>query len=541
MAPATARKKRLIGHSLNGVMSPTPLGKAYLFSKNPWFRWREGQRPFKKTHAMLENLILDPSPAGWRFDHSYTRLPEVFYSKANPVAVREPGLAIFNHALARSLGLDADRLDSSEGAAIFAGNRIPDGACPIAQAYAGHQFGHFTMLGDGRAILLGEHLAPDGRRFDIQLKGSGRTPFSRRGDGRATLGPMLREYIISEAMHALGIPTTRSLAVATTGEEVFRETELPGAVLTRVAASHIRVGTFEFAAAQAELEDLRALAEHTRMRHFPETGNADNPALALLEGVIERQSALIAQWLLVGFIHGVMNTDNMALSGETIDYGPCAFMDVYDPATVFSSIDRQGRYAYGNQAAIAQWNLTRLAEALLPLLDADESRAVELAQTALGKYSDRFEFHWLEGMRKKIGLFTSEAGDLELIKTLLEWMQRTRADYTNTFRNLDPHSTPTNVDADFREWHAQWLSRLSRQPQTLSEANQLLLRHNPAIIPRNHKVEEALEAAVERADYEPLKRLLAVISRPYDDTEDNADFRLSPSVGSCEYRTFCGT
>ncbi len=490
---------------------------------------------------MPENPILDRSPAGWRFDHSYTQLPEVFYSKANPVAVREPGLAIFNHELARSLGLDADILESSEGAAIFAGNAIPDGASPIAQAYAGHQFGHFTMLGDGRAILLGEHLAPDGCRFDIQLKGSGRTPFSRRGDGRATLGPMLREYIISEAMHALGIPTTRSLAVATTGEGVFRETELPGAVLTRVAASHIRVGTFEFAAARTELEELRALVEHTRLRHFPETADAENPALALLEGVIERQSALIAQWVLVGFIHGVMNTDNMALSGETIDYGPCAFMDIYDPATVFSSIDRQGRYAYGNQAGIAQWNLTRLAESLLPLLDADESHAVELAQAALGKFAVRFEFHWLEGMRAKIGLFTNEAGDLELIKTLLEWMQRTRADYTNTLRDLDPSCVPANADADFRDWHARWVSRLSLQSQTHEEVVQLLRRHNPAIIPRNHKVEEALDAAVERGDYGPLKRLLAAISKPYDETTANADFRLPPPVGGSEYRTFCGT
>jgi uncharacterized protein YdiU (UPF0061 family) len=498
-----------------------------------------GESPLKKD--MLENPTLDLHPGGWRFDHSYKRLPEIFYSEANPVAVREPGLAIFNHALAQSLGLDADILDSTESAAIFAGNAIPDGASPIAQAYAGHQFGHFTMLGDGRAILLGEHLAPDGCRFDIQLKGSGRTPFSRRGDGRATLGPMLREYIISEAMHALGIPTTRSLAVATTGEGVIRETELPGAVLTRVAASHIRVGTFEFAAARGGLDDLRALAAHTLARHFPKNADAQNPALALLEGVIERQSALIAQWLLVGFIHGVMNTDNMALSGETIDYGPCAFMDVYDPATVFSSIDRQGRYAYGNQAGIAQWNLTRLAEALLPLLDADESRAVELAQEALGKFAVRFEFHWLEGMSKKIGLFTNEAGDLELIKTLLEWMQRTRADYTNTLRDLDPRCVPTNSDLEFREWHALWVSRLSRQPQTHGEAVQLLRRHNPAIIPRNHKVEEALDAAVERGDYGPLKRLLAVISRPYDDTEGNAEFRSLPPAGSCEYQTFCGT
>ena len=488
---------------------------------------------------MPENPIPDRSPAGWRFDHSYKRLPDCFYSQADPVPVRQPGMAIFNHALARTLGLDAEMLDSSEGAAIFAGNGIPHGASPIAQAYAGHQFGHFTMLGDGRAILLGEQLAPDGRRFDIQLKGAGRTPFSRRGDGRATLGPMLREYIISEAMYALGIPTTRSLAVATTGEEVFRETGLPGAVLTRVAASHIRVGTFEYAAARGGVEDLRALAEYTQRRHFP--GAAENPALTLLEGVIERQASLVAQWLLVGFIHGVMNTDNMALSGETIDYGPCAFMDIYDPATVFSSIDRQGRYAYGNQAAMAQWNLTRLAEALLPLLAEDENQALESARVALGKFSVLFEHHWLDGMRAKLGLFNCEDADLDLVKTLLEWMRKTNADYTNTLRDLDPLAVPTSADSDFRDWHGRWVSRLARQPQNLAEAVQLLHRRNPALIPRNHKVEEALDAAVERGDYGPLQRLLAVISRPYEETPDNAAYRLPPPAGACDYQTFCGT
>src|SRR5829696_2179685 len=345
---------------------------------------------------------------GWRLEHSYTTLPNLFFSSAAPTRVREPRLVAFNRPLAEALGLDADGLDTPEGAAIFAGNALPDGAQPIAQAYAGHQFGHFTALGDGRAILLGEQVTPSGDRFDIQLKGPGQTPYSRRGDGRAALGPMLREYIVSEAMHALGIPTTRSLAVAATGERVYRETVLPGAVLTRVAASHIRVGTMQWAAAHRDEEALRALADHTRLRHYPELADAAEPHLALLDAIVERQARLIARWQLVGFIHGVMNTDNMALSGETIDYGPCAFMDAYDPATVFSSIDHVGRYAYGNQPPIAQWNLTRLAEAMLPLFDENVERAVERATASLNRFPVAFEQYWLDGMRAKLGLFTPE-------------------------------------------------------------------------------------------------------------------------------------
>ena len=487
---------------------------------------------------MPENPIVDRSPAGWRFDNSYTQLPEVFYSRADPVPVRQPGMAIFNHALARSLGLDADALDSIEGAAIFAGNAIPHGASPIAQAYAGHQFGHFTMLGDGRAILLGEHLAPDGRRFDIQLKGSGRTPFSRRGDGRATLGPMLREYIISEAMHALGIPTTRSLAVATTGEDVFRESALPGAVLTRVAASHIRVGTFEFAAARGGVDDLRALMLHTLARHFPESVAAENPALALLECVIERQASLIAQWMLVGFIHGVMNTDNMALSGETIDYGPCAFMDIYDPSTVFSSIDRQGRYAYGNQARIAHWNLARLAETFVQLLDDDENRGVDIAKEILGIFPERFESYWLGGMREKLGLFDAEPADLDLVRELLEWMARERRDFTNTFRDLNP-ATPG--EGDFGVWHAKWNSRLAKQDRPGGEVLAMMKSKNPAVIPRNHRVEEALTAAVEGNDLGPMRRLLEVLENPFNDSPEKSPFRDPAPEGAEPYQTFCGT
>lgn len=486
---------------------------------------------------MSDTLNHSFSPAGWRLDHSYARLPAAFHARVDPTPVREPGMVILNRLLAESLGLDADRIGDP---AIFAGNALPPGPQPLAQAYAGHQYGHFTMLGDGRAILLGEQISPSGARFDIQLKGSGRTPFSRRGDGRAALGPMLREYIISEAMNALGIPTTRSLAVVTTGEPVLREAPLPGAVLTRVAASHIRVGTFEYAAARGEKTLLQALADYTLHRHYPEAAAAEHPYRALLEAVIARQAELIARWQLVGFVHGVMNTDNMALSGETIDYGPCAFMDAYDPATVFSSIDRYGRYAYRQQPEIAQWNLARLAEALLPLLPGDEEQAVEIANGAIDGFEVRFQRHWLAGMRSKLGLFSEESDDSALIRSLLDWMQRTKADFTNTFRDLgEASSAALFQDAAGREWYQRWQSRLSRQPQSAQEVAERMRRHNPAVIPRNHKVEEALAAAVERADLSVMQRLLAVLARPYEDVPDHSEYRL-PS-GSDSYRTFCGT
>src|SRR4051795_12640950 len=375
---------------------------------------------------------------GWRLEHSYAQLPQLFYSDVRPTPVDEPRLVIFNRALADELGLDAAALDSPAGALIFSGNALPEGARPIAQAYAGHQFGHFTALGDGRAILLGEQITPSGDRRDIQLKGAGPTQYSRNGDGRAALGPMLREYIISEAMHALGIPTTRSLAVVSTGQAVYRETVADGAVLTRVASSHIRVGTMQWAAAHDDVAAMRALAGYTMTRHYPELRGSPEPYIALLDAIVARQASLIARWQLVGFIHGVMNTDNMALSGETIDYGPCAFMDKYDPATVFSSIDRGGRYAYGNQPSIAQWNLARLAEAMLPLFDRDADRAVERATAALDRFPALFEQHWLDGMRAKLGLFTEEDGDKALADDLLAWMQRRSADFTNTFRSLTP-------------------------------------------------------------------------------------------------------
>ena len=487
--------------------------------------------------SILHGESLDP---GWRWDHSYARLPEIFFKRTLPVPVSSPDLVVFNRPLAVSLGLNPDVLENS---AIFAGNEIPEGAEPIAQAYAGHQFGHFTSLGDGRAILLGEQITPDGSRFDIQLKGSGRTPYSRGGDGRAALGPMLREYIISEAMHALGFPTTRSLAVVNPGEKVSRNEILAGAVLTRVAASHIRVGTFQHAAAHEDPVALRALADHTRKRHFPEITDGESSYFEFFTSVMDRQAALIAKWLHVGFIHGVMNTDNMALSGETIDYGPCAFMDDYDPDTVFSSIDRQGRYAYGNQAAIARWNLARLAEAMLPLLAEDRGKAVDLANEALGSFEGKFQHAWLMGMRAKLGLFTLESEDGALVQSLLNWMHHNHLDFTNTFRALSDEgaiAAPSFIDPDFLGWHEQWGSRLGRQPQSPTAAVAQMRSSNPAVIPRNHKVEEALTAATQHGDLTVMERLLVVLANPYEN-EVSQEYTAPPAAGAPAYQTFCGT
>jgi serine/tyrosine/threonine adenylyltransferase len=481
--------------------------------------------------------------AGWRLEHTYARLPQMFHAPAAPTPVREPRLVAFNRPLAVALGLDPEALEGLEGAAIFAGNALPEGGRPIAQAYAGHQFAHFTPLGDGRAILLGEQITPAGDRFDIQLKGPGPTRYSRRGDGRAALGPMLREYIISEAMHALGISTTRSLAVVTTGEAVYRETILQGAVLTRVAASHIRVGTMQWAAAHQDLAAVRALADYTLARHYPELRESSEPYVGLLDAIIARQASLIARWQLVGFIHGVMNTDNMALSGETIDYGPCAFMDTYDPATVFSSIDHGGRYAYGNQPPIAQWNLARLAEAMLSLLDADADKAVERATAALERFPDLFEQHWLDGMRSKLGLFTAEDDDRGLVDDLLAWMQRRSVDFTNMFRWLTtggPSESAPNTDAALDVWHRRLEARRARQSQSAAEVQALMRRHNPAFIPRNHKVEAALLAATGQDDFSVMERLLDVLARPYDHERDLPAFS-HPGSDDRRYRTFCGT
>jgi uncharacterized protein YdiU (UPF0061 family) len=481
---------------------------------------------------------------GWQFDNSYARLPEFFYARLNPVPVRAPQLAMLNHTLAASLGLDFHMLSEQEAALLFAGNVLPEGSEPIAQAYAGHQYGHFTMLGDGRAILLGEHLTPTGDRFDIQLKGSGQTRFSRRGDGRAALAPMLREYLVSEAMHAFNIPTTRSLAVVTTGESVIRETLLPGAILTRVAASHIRVGTFEYVARLGNSEAIKILADYTIDRHYPDVAVAENAYLALLHNVIQRQASLVAQWMLVGFIHGVMNTDNMTISGETIDYGPCAFMDAYDPDTVFSSIDQHGRYRYSNQPLIAQWNLARFAETLLPLLHPDQEKAVALAEEAIHTFSAIFQHHWLMGMRKKLGLFTEEAEDIELIETVLAWMQQHQADYTNTLRALAADTMPQDAlfqNAEFMEWHGRWQARLSHQAEPKQASLSLMRAHNPAIHPRNHQVEAALVAATERGDYSLLQRLLAAVTAPYTDAPEYQDYRTPPLPSERVYQTFCGT
>lgn len=482
---------------------------------------------------------------GWSFDNSYARLPEQFFKKLAPTPVRSPKLVVLNERLAAALGLDAEALRRQEGTAVFAGNGLPEGAEPLAQAYAGHQFGHFTMLGDGRAVLLGEQITPQGERFDLQLKGAGRTPYSRGGDGRAALGPMLREYMISEAMHGLGIPTTRSLAVVTTGETIIRETELPGAVLTRVAASHIRVGTFQFARRFGDAGQLQALADYTLHRHYPEVAGAGSDRyIALLREAIRRQAALIAQWQLVGFIHGVMNTDNMTLSGETIDYGPCAFMDVYDPATVFSSIDRQGRYAYGNQPYIAAWNLARLAEALLPLLHDDEDQAVKLAEDEITGFSGEFRRHWLAGMRKKLGLFHEEPEDESLVTELFDMMQKVRADYTNTFRSLTLdrlEGSPLFSSEEFARWHERWLARAGREQQTREASRQLMRSSNPAVIPRNHRVEEALQAAVEEGDDRVMRQLLDALADPYAYSPEQEEYAALPEPSPQPYRTFCGT
>jgi uncharacterized protein YdiU (UPF0061 family) len=481
---------------------------------------------------------------GWNLDNSYARLPNSFFARLNPIPVPSPKLIIFNDPLATSLGLDVQALQSEDGLAVLAGNRIPEGARPLAQAYAGHQFGHLALLGDGRALLLGEQIIPLGERFDIQLKGSGQTPYSRQGDGRAALGPMLREYIISEAMHGLGIATTRSLAVVTTGESVIRETELPGAILTRVAASHLRVGTFQYVSQWDTVENLRILADYTLQRHFPEVGDVENRYLLLLQQVIKRQAALIAKWQSVGFIHGVMNTDNMALSGETIDYGPCAFMDAYDPATVFSSIDVQGRYAYGNQPYIAGWNLARFAETLLPLLHENQAQAVELAQEAIANFTELFRGHWLAGMRAKLGIFNAETEDESLIEGLLSTMQKYRADYTNTFRALTfetTEETPLFGSPEFGQWQELWQARLGRQQEAKTSSQQLMQNCNPALIPRNHRVEDALEAAVKQGDYSVMERLLGVLASPYAYSPEQVDYSTLPGQSTRPYRTFCGT
>src|ERR1700753_3298330 len=462
------------------------------------------------------------------FQNTYAALPANFFARVAPTPVAAPRLIKLNRPLAVQLGLDPDLLDSPEGAEILSGKRLPDGADPIAMAYAGHQFGHFVrQLGDGRAILLGEVIDKNGVRRDIQLKGSGPTPFSRRGDGRAALGPVLREYIVSEAMFALGVPTTRSLAAVVTGESVMRETVLPGAVLTRVASSHIRVGTFQYFAARQDTDALRRLADHVIARHYPDLAGADRPYHALLAGVVARQAELVARWLHIGFIHGVMNTDNTSISGETIDYGPCAFMDHYDPATVFSSIDEQGRYAYANQPRIMLWNLTRLAECLLPLFSEDKDQAVEQAQQILGEFPAKFTTAYQAGLRQKAGLLTERDGDEALLQDLLEAMARNHADFTLTFRGLSEAALDADGDqkvrqlfaepAAYDEWAVRWRQRIGDEPQDPAARRAGMTLVNPAFIPRNHRVEAVIQAAVNRDDFVPFEELLTVLSKPYDD------------------------
>ena len=485
------------------------------------------------------------------FQNTYSALPANFFARVAPTPVASPRLIKLNRALAVDLGLDPDLLSTPEGAEILAGKRVPEGADPIAMAYAGHQFGHFVpQLGDGRAILLGEVIDKDGVRRDIQLKGSGPTPFSRRGDGRAALGPVLREYIVSEAMFKLGIPTTRSLAAVMSGENVMRETMLPGAVLTRVAASHIRVGTFQFFAARGDTDGVRRLADHVIGRHYPDLAQADRPYHALLDAVIARQADLVARWLLVGFIHGVMNTDNTSISGETIDYGPCAFMDEYNPATVFSSIDEMGRYAYANQPRIALWNLTRLAECLLPLFSDDKDKAIEQAQFALGAFAEKFTAAYQAGLRQKIGLFTARDGDEALVQDLLDAMAKNQADFTLTFRRLsDVALDPADGEpvrelfidpTAFDPWMARWRQRIAEEPQSASERQSAMRNVNPAFIPRNHRVEAVIQAAV-GDDFAPFEELLTVLSKPYDDQPEFAAYADPPEPHQRVHQTFCGT
>ncbi len=481
---------------------------------------------------------------GWNLESSYADLPEFFYSKIILNKVYSPKLVILNNNLADSLGLDAKELKSDEGVSYLSGNSVPKGSVPIAQAYAGHQFGYFTMLGDGRAMLLGEQISSEGKRYDIQLKGSGRTPYSRGGDGKAALGPMLREYIISEAMFNLNIPTTRSLAVVITGEPVIREEILKGAILTRVASSHIRVGTFAYASNFGTVENVRQLADYTINRHYKEIAKEENRILSFLREVIKRQAALIAKWQLVGFIHGVMNTDNMAISGETIDYGPCAFMDAYNPDTVFSSIDTYGRYAYKNQPEIAVWNLSRFAETLLPLIHENKDEAITLAKDAVAEFYELYDNYWLFGMRSKLGIFNEETEDENLVDKLLSMMHINGEDYTNTFINLTFSRTGNSAmygSTEFKDWHKKWQERLLRQEQSKEESIKLMRNSNPAVIPRNHRVEEALSAADEKGDYSVMERLLNILSKPFAHTPEQAEYAQLPPPSSCKYKTYCGT
>lgn len=494
---------------------------------------------------------MSPSPALFQFDNSYQRLPGQFHARVFPTPVTAPRLIALNEGLCSELGLAFRDLEA-DAARIFSGNHVPDGAAAMAQAYAGHQFGNFVpQLGDGRAILLGEVLDAAGSRKDIQLKGAGPTPFSRRGDGRAALGPVLREFLLSEAMHALGIPTTRALAAVLTGEAVYREETQPGAILTRVASSHIRVGTFEYFAAQNDDPSVALLARHVMERHYPECLDGENPALRLLERVAQRQASLVARWMQIGFIHGVMNTDNMSVSGETIDYGPCAFMDAYHAETVFSAIDRNGRYAFSNQSRVAQWNIARFAETLLPHLDPSPDRALELANTVIQEFPALFQEYWLAGMRAKLGLKKEVPEDLTLVQNLLQLMQEGGADFTLTFRRLCHAAADSQFDGQVRSgfsspeaydvWAAEWRERLALETTSPGERAGAMRAVNPALIPRNHRVAQAISAASERGDFSVFERLREALQKPYEESAPFEDLQDPPLPQERVLRTFCGT
>ena len=502
------------------------------------------------TAARAAGRNHDGQAAAPRFDNSYARLPERFFTRQPPSPVSAPRLIRLNRSLAGELDIDPAWLESADGIDMLSGNRFPDTAEPIALAYAGHQFGNFVpQLGDGRALLVGEVVDVDGRHRDIQLKGSGPTRFSRNGDGRAALGPVLREYIVSEAMAALGIPTARTLAAVLTGDPVYRETRLPGAIVTRVAASHVRIGTFQFFAVRRDSEALKTLADYVIERHYPALAGTDRPYPGLLEAVIAAQAELVARWMLVGFIHGVMNTDNMTVSGETIDYGPCAFMDAYDPATVFSSIDVQGRYAYANQPRIAAWNLTRFAETLLPLLDDDEDAAIASAEGALKTFQPTYQSAFHGGLRRKVGLLGEQEGDIQLVGDLFSLMAANRADFTLTFRGLageiDGQAGKGSTRGQFidptafDEWAGRWRLRMGHEDADASR--ETMLSANPKYIPRNHRIEAAIKAAVEREDFAPFEEMLAVTGKPFDEQPDKAAYALPPQDDERVFQTFCGT
>ena len=478
----------------------------------------------------------------WNFDNSYSRLPNAFKENIKPVSVKNPKLLLLNEKLASELNLNFENITKDELSEIFAGNVLPKGSNSIAQAYAGHQFGHFTMLGDGRATLLGEHLTNKKQRYDIQFKGSGKTSFSRNGDGRAALGPMLREYIISEAINYLNIPTTRGLAVVKTGEQVFREIPLPGAILTRVASSHIRVGTFQYIAAREHESELKIFFDYVINRHYPHLKDFENIALEFLKAVLDKQIDLVVNWMRVSFVHGVMNTDNMSISGETIDYGPCAFMDTYDPQTVFSSIDKMGRYAYCNQPIITKWNLARLAECLIPLIDTNQNKSIELATDIINSFEKKYEEKWMEMMRHKLGLSILDEKDKFLILDLLTWMHQHKADYTNTFcylMNEKIQNDKIYTNYHFKIWKKRWQERLKKEKNIQDKSIELMKKNNPIVIPRNHKIEEVLNAAQED-NLKPYLRLLEILKKPYSSREGLKDYQTLSNSNE-KYKTFCGT